>query len=64
MAIVSDRKMIYERKIAELQTQLTEVSPAQTCQRITCSFTISLLSYMCEMHQLSAFKSEIRSVFK
>lgn len=26
MAIVSDRKMIYERKIAELQTQLTEVS--------------------------------------
>lgn len=26
MAIVSDRKMIYERKIAELQTQLTQVS--------------------------------------
>lgn len=26
MAIVSDRKMIYERKITELQTQLTEVS--------------------------------------
>ena len=26
MAIVSDRKMVYERKIAELQTQLTEVS--------------------------------------
>lgn len=25
MAIVSDRKMIYERKIAELQAQLTEV---------------------------------------
>ena len=25
MAIVSDRKMIYERKITELQTQLTEV---------------------------------------
>lgn len=25
MAIVSDRKMIYERKIAELQTQLTQV---------------------------------------
>lgn len=26
MAIVSDRKMIYERKIDELQAQLTEVS--------------------------------------
>lgn len=26
MAIVSDRKMVYERKIAELQTQLTEAS--------------------------------------
>lgn len=25
MAIVSDRKMIYERKIAELQAHLTEV---------------------------------------
>lgn len=25
MAIVSDRKMIYERKIAELQAQLTQV---------------------------------------
>ena len=25
MAIVSDRKMIYERKITELQAQLTEV---------------------------------------
>lgn len=29
MAIVSDRKMIYERKIAELQTQLTEASGSQ-----------------------------------
>lgn len=29
MAIVSDRKMIYERKIAELQTQLTEVSGSE-----------------------------------
>lgn len=32
MAIVSDRKMIYERKIAELQTQLTEVSGSKRAQ--------------------------------
>ncbi|XP_072294617.1 ubiquitin carboxyl-terminal hydrolase isozyme L5 [Eucyclogobius newberryi] len=32
MAIVSDRKMIYERKIAELQTQLTEDEPMDTDQ--------------------------------
>lgn len=28
MAIVSDRKMIYEKKIVELQAQLTEVRPS------------------------------------
>lgn len=33
MAIVSDRKMIYERKIAELQTQLTQVSPGSGVRR-------------------------------
>lgn len=27
MAIVSDRKMIYEQRIAELQRQLAEVNP-------------------------------------
>uniref|UniRef100_A0A4W4FK98 Ubiquitin carboxyl-terminal hydrolase n=1 Tax=Electrophorus electricus TaxID=8005 RepID=A0A4W4FK98_ELEEL len=32
MAIVSDRKMIYERKIAELQTQLSEEEPMDTDQ--------------------------------
>ncbi|XP_055020604.1 ubiquitin carboxyl-terminal hydrolase isozyme L5 [Boleophthalmus pectinirostris] len=32
MAIVSDRKMIYERKITELQTQLTEDEPMDTDQ--------------------------------
>uniref|UniRef100_A0A4W6F9A3 Ubiquitin carboxyl-terminal hydrolase n=1 Tax=Lates calcarifer TaxID=8187 RepID=A0A4W6F9A3_LATCA len=35
MAIVSDRKMIYERKIAELQTQLTEDEPMDTDQSST-----------------------------
>uniref|UniRef100_A0A8C5DYS9 Ubiquitin carboxyl-terminal hydrolase n=1 Tax=Gouania willdenowi TaxID=441366 RepID=A0A8C5DYS9_GOUWI len=35
MAIVSDRKMIYERKIAELQTQLTEEEPMDTDQSST-----------------------------
>lgn len=33
MAIVSDRKMIYERKIAELQTQLTQVSWGSAVRR-------------------------------
>lgn len=32
MAIVSDRKMIYEKKIAELQTQLTQVSVEGGCR--------------------------------
>uniref|UniRef100_A0A8C4XAX4 Ubiquitin carboxyl-terminal hydrolase n=1 Tax=Erpetoichthys calabaricus TaxID=27687 RepID=A0A8C4XAX4_ERPCA len=32
MAIVSDRKMIYERKISELQSQLTEEEPMDTDQ--------------------------------
>ncbi|XP_061095109.1 ubiquitin carboxyl-terminal hydrolase isozyme L5 isoform X2 [Conger conger] len=32
MAIVSDRKMIYERKIAQLQAQLTEEEPMDTDQ--------------------------------
>uniref|UniRef100_A0AAR2J726 Ubiquitin carboxyl-terminal hydrolase n=1 Tax=Pygocentrus nattereri TaxID=42514 RepID=A0AAR2J726_PYGNA len=32
MAIVSDRKMIYDRKIAELQAQLSEVEPMDTDQ--------------------------------
>lgn len=35
MAIVSDRKMIYERKIAELQTQLTEASGSQRADSST-----------------------------
>uniref|UniRef100_A0A8C5BGC8 Ubiquitin carboxyl-terminal hydrolase n=1 Tax=Gadus morhua TaxID=8049 RepID=A0A8C5BGC8_GADMO len=35
MAIVSDRKMVYERKIAELQTQLTEDEPMDTDQSST-----------------------------
>uniref|UniRef100_A0A669EN13 ubiquitinyl hydrolase 1 n=1 Tax=Oreochromis niloticus TaxID=8128 RepID=A0A669EN13_ORENI len=35
MAIVSDRKMIYERKIAELQAQLTEDEPMDTDQSST-----------------------------
>lgn len=35
MAIVSDRKMIYERKIAELQTQLTEVSGSKRAESST-----------------------------
>uniref|UniRef100_A0A8C7VLD5 Ubiquitin carboxyl-terminal hydrolase n=1 Tax=Oncorhynchus mykiss TaxID=8022 RepID=A0A8C7VLD5_ONCMY len=35
MAIVSDRKMIYERKIAELQIQLTEEEPMDTDQSST-----------------------------
>uniref|UniRef100_A0A667ZN42 Ubiquitin carboxyl-terminal hydrolase n=1 Tax=Myripristis murdjan TaxID=586833 RepID=A0A667ZN42_9TELE len=35
MAIVSDRKMIYERKIAELQSQLTEDEPMDTDQSST-----------------------------
>uniref|UniRef100_A0A3P8UR93 Ubiquitin carboxyl-terminal hydrolase n=1 Tax=Cynoglossus semilaevis TaxID=244447 RepID=A0A3P8UR93_CYNSE len=35
MAIVSDRKMIYERKIAMLQTQLTEDEPMDTDQSST-----------------------------
>uniref|UniRef100_A0AAV2L1G7 Ubiquitin carboxyl-terminal hydrolase n=1 Tax=Knipowitschia caucasica TaxID=637954 RepID=A0AAV2L1G7_KNICA len=35
MAIVSDRKMIYERKITELQTQLTEDEPMDTDQSST-----------------------------
>lgn len=46
MAIVSDRKMIYERKIAELQMQLTEVSGSTTAEfyfshmkRLTCLFS-------------------------
>ncbi|NP_001133540.1 ubiquitin carboxyl-terminal hydrolase isozyme L5 [Salmo salar] len=35
MAIVSDRKMIYERKIAELQIQLAEEEPMDTDQSST-----------------------------
>uniref|UniRef100_A0A6Q2X830 ubiquitinyl hydrolase 1 n=1 Tax=Esox lucius TaxID=8010 RepID=A0A6Q2X830_ESOLU len=35
MAIVSDRKMIYERKIAELQVQLAEEEPMDTDQNST-----------------------------
>uniref|UniRef100_A0A7N8YLI6 Ubiquitin carboxyl-terminal hydrolase n=1 Tax=Mastacembelus armatus TaxID=205130 RepID=A0A7N8YLI6_9TELE len=35
MAIVSDRKMIYERKITELQTQLAEEEPMDTDQSST-----------------------------
>lgn len=35
MAIVSDRKMIYERKISELQTQLAEDEPMDTDQSST-----------------------------
>ncbi|XP_023859775.1 ubiquitin carboxyl-terminal hydrolase isozyme L5-like isoform X3 [Salvelinus namaycush] len=35
MAIVSDRKMIYERKIAELQIQLAEEEPMDTEQSST-----------------------------
>uniref|UniRef100_A0A3Q2UH24 Ubiquitin carboxyl-terminal hydrolase n=1 Tax=Fundulus heteroclitus TaxID=8078 RepID=A0A3Q2UH24_FUNHE len=35
MAIVSDRKMVYEKKIAELQAQLTEDEPMDTDQNNT-----------------------------
>ncbi|XP_041127084.1 ubiquitin carboxyl-terminal hydrolase isozyme L5-like [Polyodon spathula] len=35
MAIVSDRKLVYERKIAELQSQLTEEEPMDTDQSCT-----------------------------
>ncbi|MGH0166225.1 UNVERIFIED_CONTAM: hypothetical protein FKN15_071052 [Acipenser sinensis] len=35
MAIVSDRKLVYERKIAELQSQLTEEEPMDTDQSST-----------------------------
>lgn len=48
MAIVSDRKMIYERKIAELQAQLTEVRGSERgwiqWRRDRESFFILLLS--------------------
>lgn len=36
MAIVSDRKMIYEKKIVELQAQLTEVRPSGRVRYIVC----------------------------
>uniref|UniRef100_A0A8C7XP62 Ubiquitin carboxyl-terminal hydrolase n=1 Tax=Oryzias sinensis TaxID=183150 RepID=A0A8C7XP62_9TELE len=42
MSIVSDRKMIYEKKIAELQAQLTEDEPMDTDQ--TSSFLSSIQS--------------------
>lgn len=45
MAIVSDRKMIYERKIAELQTQLTEVRGSKKAESRAefCSLPVRLL---------------------
>lgn len=43
MAIVSDRKMIYERKIAELQTHLTEVGASWCEMFLRTQFSCGLL---------------------
>ncbi|XP_077573557.1 ubiquitin carboxyl-terminal hydrolase isozyme L5 isoform X1 [Stigmatopora nigra] len=50
MAIVSDRKTIYEKKIAELQTQLTEDEPMDTDQSST--FLSSIQSEIAKYHLL------------
>ena len=46
MAIVSDRKMIYERKIAELQTQLTEVSTEPCSKEGNVSLVIGYILFL------------------
>ncbi|XP_055074013.1 ubiquitin carboxyl-terminal hydrolase isozyme L5 [Misgurnus anguillicaudatus] len=64
MAIVSDRKMIYERKIVELQTQITEEEPMDTDQSGNHLRSIQLeiekyqLLIEVENHKLKRYKVE------